>query len=149
MSAHTKEDKIRILDRLLPPYNRKIADLAREEGVSVATIYLWRKEFGYDDKLRAAKMMANNNDQDQAEAWLSSEDKFLIVVETANMMPEEFIQYCRENELNPNHVTEWRLNCIRANETSPTQLYLERQQTRQLKRENQMLRRKLKNQNQS
>lgn len=141
----TKEDKLRILDQLLPPYNRKIADVAREEGVSVTSIYLWRKEYGYDDKIRVARMMSDSEAPDESEAWLTSEDKFLIVVETANMLPEELEQYCQENELVPEHVALWRQNCIRANETSETQLAIERQQARLLKRECRRLKRALKN----
>ena len=140
----TNAEKRRILDRLLPPHNCKITDLAREAGVSVTSIYLWRKEFGYDVKQREAQLRAAENMLSEAEACLTAEDKFLIVVETAEFTPEELKQYCSDNNLCAEHVLQWRENCIRANETDGTQLAFERQQTRELLRENRRMRRELK-----
>lgn len=142
---HTREDKLRILERLLPPESRKIADVARIEGVSVTTLYLWRREFGYDDKLKAAKLQATEDEmQTAAEELLTSEDKFSIVVETNGMTQEELGSYCEENGLLASHVLYWRENCIKANEFGSTQLALERQRLRQLERENRRLKRLIK-----
>jgi hypothetical protein len=118
--------------------------VAKEAGVSVTSIYLWRKEFGYDVKMREAQIQASQNMLSEAEACLSAEDKFLIVVETVEYTPEELKQYCSDNNLDPDHVLQWRENCIRANETDGTQLSFERQQTRELLRENRRMRRELK-----
>ena len=137
-------EKRRILDLLLPPHNYKIADVAREAGVSITSIYLWRKEFGYDVKMREAQLEASQNMLSEAEACLSAEDKFLIVVETAEYTPDELKQYCSNNNLVAEHVLQWRENCIRANETDETLLSFERQQTRELIRENRRMRRELK-----
>ena len=41
--GYSIERKQAVLRKLLPPYNRTVADLAKAEGVSTATIYQWRK----------------------------------------------------------------------------------------------------------
>ena len=138
---HSEDDKKRILDKLLPPWNIKIADLARQEGISLTSLYLWRKELGYDSQLKAAKQKLQNDQTSQAEQMLSSEDKFVIVMETYDMTKDELQDYCQENELIVDHVLLWRENCIRANERSETQLAIDRQELRRLQRENRRLRR--------
>lgn len=140
----SEEDKKRILDKLLPPHNVKMADLARLEGVSLTSLYMWRKELGYDSQLKAAKRQMLNDQTSQAEQWLTSEDKFTIVMETYEMTSEELSQYCAMNDLVPEHVLIWRENCLRANEQSETQLAIERQELRRLQRENRRLRREKK-----
>ncbi len=141
---HSKEEKQRILDRLLPPSSMKMSEVARIEGVSVTTLYLWRRELGYDDKIKCAQLKAAEEaTQTAAENWLTAEDKFLIVVDTHGMTQEELEAYCEENELIPSHVLCWRENCIRANDFGSTQLAMERQLKRQLLRENRRLRQQL------
>lgn len=73
---YSQELKDAVLKRILPPNNESIAKVAREEGLPEQTIRVWR------DKARA-----NGNAvpaRDNAETW-STQDKFLIVVETASM----------------------------------------------------------------
>ena len=41
--GYSSERKEAVVRKLLPPYNRTLADLAKEEGVSTAPIYQWRK----------------------------------------------------------------------------------------------------------
>ena len=141
---YSEEDKKRILDKLLPPHNVKMADLARLEGVSLTSLYMWRKELGYDSQLKAAKRQMMNDQTSQAEQWLTSEDKLTIVMETYEMTSEELSQYCAANDLIAEHVLIWRENCLRANEQSETQLAIERQELRRLQRENRRLRREKK-----
>jgi len=141
---HSKEEKLRILDKLMPPNSMKMSDVARIEGISLTTLYLWRRELGYDDKIKSAKLEAAEAEtQTAAENWLTAEDKFMIVVETHGMTQEELEEYCEVNELIVSHVLCWRENCIRANEFGSTQLAMERQLKRQLVRENRRLRRLL------
>lgn len=141
---YSEDDKKRILDKLLPPWNMKIADLARTEGISLTSLYMWRKELGYDSQLRMAKNNMMADAATQTEQTLSSEDKFTIVMETYDMTADELHAYCRDNDLREEHVLIWRDNCLRANETSATQLAIERQELRRLQRENRRLRREQK-----
>ena len=41
---YSKERKEAVLKKMMPPHNRSIVDLAREEGISEATLYLWRRQ---------------------------------------------------------------------------------------------------------
>lgn len=44
MSRYSPERKEAVLSKLLPPYNLTVAELARQEGISPATLYNWRKQ---------------------------------------------------------------------------------------------------------
>lgn len=49
-----------------------------------------------------------------AERW-SSQDKFLIVLETATMSEIELSEYCRTKGIYPEEVQAWKDACIQAN----------------------------------
>ncbi|NMY75283.1 transposase, partial [Pseudomonas sp. WS 5071] len=42
MSSYSPERKAALLNKLLPPLNHSVAELARQEGVPEATLYAWR-----------------------------------------------------------------------------------------------------------
>ncbi|MGF1688950.1 transposase, partial [Photobacterium japonica] len=44
MSRYSQERKEAILKKLLPPLSRSVAEIAKEEGISEATLYYWRKQ---------------------------------------------------------------------------------------------------------
>ncbi|MGF1713321.1 transposase, partial [Photobacterium chitinilyticum] len=44
MSRYSQERKEAILKKLLPPHSRSVAAVAKEEGISDATLYNWRKQ---------------------------------------------------------------------------------------------------------
>jgi transposase-like protein len=62
-----------VLGKLLPPHNRSIEDVAREEGILVASLYLWRKQARAQGRLLPAAVHS-------PEGW-SAQDKFAAVVE--------------------------------------------------------------------
>lgn len=39
---YSKERKEAILEKIMPPHNRSIVELAREEGLSEPPLHLWR-----------------------------------------------------------------------------------------------------------
>ncbi|MFH1985708.1 MAG: transposase [Pseudomonadota bacterium] len=41
---YSKERKEAVLIKMMPPHNRPIIDLAKEEGISEATLYIWRRQ---------------------------------------------------------------------------------------------------------
>jgi transposase-like protein len=41
---YSKERKETVLKKMMPPHNRSIVELAKEEGISEATLYLWRRQ---------------------------------------------------------------------------------------------------------
>ena len=50
-----------------------------------------------------------------ADKW-SSQDKFTVVLETANLSEIEFSEYCRQKGIYPEQVREWKEACINAND---------------------------------
>lgn len=42
MARYSPERKEAILKKLLPPHNLTVAEVAREEGIAVQTLYQWR-----------------------------------------------------------------------------------------------------------
>jgi transposase-like protein len=76
--GYSTERKQAVLRKLLPPYNRTVADLAKEEGVSTAAIYQWRKA------ARAKGQLLPENSA-EPEGW-STQDKFNAVLETAALL---------------------------------------------------------------
>ena len=105
---YSKERKQAVLAKLSPPYNRPIADVAAEEGVSQGTLYNWRKEARERGELYP-------NAGTEAEGW-SARDKFAAVLETASMNEAERAEYCRKRGLFPQQLVAWRQACEQAND---------------------------------
>jgi transposase-like protein len=109
MAKRTKftwEDRKRIIQRLLPPENISVKELAKEIGVSDVTIYDWRTKInnGYLDK------------KSSSDKKYSAEDKFHIVLETYSLSEGELNAYCRKKGLYPATVKKWQQNAIKGTE---------------------------------
>jgi transposase-like protein len=105
---YTKERKEAVLKKMMPPHNRSINELAREEGISVATLYLWRRQ------ARERGLLLPDSDR-VPEGW-SARDKFNAVVESAGMNEAEMAAYCRPKGLYPEQPAQWRRACETAND---------------------------------
>lgn len=104
---YNKEFKDSILRRMMPPENISIAKLSEETGVTETTLYKWRNE-------ARIKGYATPGDGRGAESW-STEDKFLIVMETYSMNEEELSAFCRSKGLYKEQIEAWRDACKNAN----------------------------------
>jgi len=107
MTRYSKEFKDNIIKQMMPPANKSIIQLSNETGISEHTLYAWK---------RAAKSagIAAPAGESSSERW-SSEDKFLIVLETVKMNQAELATYCREKGLYVEQVEAWKDFCINAN----------------------------------
>lgn len=85
MPSYSNELRDAVLRRVLPPQNDSISKVAAEEGISGQTIRNWIS------KAREAGSTAADVST-QSEKW-SSQDKFLIVIETAGMTDTELAEY--------------------------------------------------------
>lgn len=99
-----------VLKKLQPPYNRTVAQLAEEEGISTGTLYSWRR------KARAEGCLLPDSSPDP-EGW-SARDKFNAVLETAALSETEVAEYCRQRGLYPEQIQRWRASCEQANDLS-------------------------------
>ncbi|WP_459919206.1 transposase, partial [Desulfocicer niacini] len=85
------------------PHPRPISQLAKEEGISEATLYKWRQE------ARQKGVLLPDADT-EPEGW-NARDKFTAVVETAGLNETELGEYCRKKGIFPEQVHQWRLAC--------------------------------------
>lgn len=108
MTRYADERKEAVLKKMLPPHNRPISALAREEGISEATLYNWRKE------ARNAGRLLPDGDA-TPEGW-TSRDKFAAVMETAALNEVELAEYCRKRGLYREQIRAWRGACEQAND---------------------------------
>ena len=104
---YSPELKESLLRRMLPPSNESITKIAREEGISEQTLRNWR------DKARAEGIPAPGTDA-LSDDW-STQDKFLVVVETASMNETELAEYARKKGLYIEQIRSWRDACMNAN----------------------------------
>ena len=104
MPRYSEERKAAVLHKLLPPNNRSVPDVAREEGISEQTLYNWRKSL-------RDKGLAVPGNEHKSEQW-SAESKFAVVVETAAFSETELSEYCRTKGLYPQQIKDWKLACI-------------------------------------
>lgn len=104
MPRYSVERKAAVLCKLLPPHNRSVPDVAREEGLCEATLYNWRNTA----KNEGAPVPGSGKKSDH---W-SAEAKFAVVVETASFSEARLSEYCREKGLYPEQVKAWKSACI-------------------------------------
>jgi transposase-like protein len=107
MTTYSKEFKENIIARMLPPNSESLSKLSRETGIHEQTLRNWKA------KARKSGKAAPGSDKSSDE-W-SSQDKFLIVVETAGMNEVELSEYCRTKGLYVEQVKGWKDICIQAN----------------------------------
>ena len=101
---YSPELKEALLRRMLPPNNESISKISKEEGISEQTLRNWR------DKARADGIAAPGKDA-LPDEW-STQDKFLIVVETASMNETELAEYARKKGLYVEQIKAWRDACM-------------------------------------
>ena len=104
---YSQELKDAMLRRMLPPNNESISVISREEGISEQTLRNWR------DKAREQGYAVPGTDA-LPDDW-STQDKFLIVVETAGMNETDLAEYARKKGLYVEQIAAWRDACMNAN----------------------------------
>lgn len=104
------ERKEAVLKKMLPPNNRSIAELSKEEGISDATLYNWRNTARKQGRLMP--------DSDSSPKGWTSQDKFAAVMETVAMNEAEVAAYCRQKGIFAEQLIQWRAACEQANNWS-------------------------------
>ncbi len=85
MARYSSERKAALLKKLLPPINKSVAELARQENISEVTLYNWRKHA----KDGGAPVPGDNKLTDE---W-PAEAKFAVVLETDALSEIELSEY--------------------------------------------------------
>ena len=115
--GYSPERREAVLTKMLPPNQRSIPDLSREEGISEPTLYAWRTKARNEGRLMP--------DSDNTPEGWSSRDKFNAVLETASLSEAEVAEYCRNKGIHTSQIAHWREACQQANDwdrTSSAQL---------------------------
>lgn len=105
---YSNERKEAILRKMLPPENKSIAEIAKEEGIRASTLYNWRNAARQKGRLLP-------DSEKNPEGW-TTQDKFSAVIETAAMNEAELAEYCRKRGIYPAQVQAWRCACEQAND---------------------------------
>jgi len=107
MTRYSKEFKDNIIKQMLPPISKSVSALHEETGVSEPSLYKWK---------RAAKAsgQATPSGKNTSMEW-SSEDKFMVVLETAQLNQAELATYCRQKGLYVEQIKAWEDACLNAN----------------------------------
>ena len=108
--GYSAERRESVLKKMLPPNNQSIASLSKEEGISDATLYIWRKQAREQGRLMPDSYTTPNG-------W-TSRDKFAAVMETAAMNETDVAAYCRKKGIFVEQLAQWRAACEQANDWS-------------------------------
>jgi len=105
MPRYSEERKQMILSKLLPPLSMSVAQVSRNEGVGLQTLYNWRDKA----KQQGRPVPGNKSTSDQ---W-SAEAKLATVIETASLNEAELSEYCREKGLYVDQIKAWKADSLR------------------------------------
>ena len=141
MRRYSETVKADVRRRMTPPARQSVAQISKELGIHLATLYAWRKAWRLQGEVVPASEKA-------PEGW-STADKFTVVLESAGLNATELGAFCRERGLYSEQVDRWRQAAQDANANSmltmADQKDLEKrhqQDQREIKRLQQELRRK-------
>lgn len=122
-----KARKEAILNKMLSPYPPTIVALSKQEGISEATLYNWRKQ------LRQEGRPVPEHDR-TSENW-SAQTKFAVVVETVAFTETELAEYCRGKGLYPDQIKAWRDVAIESQDSSQQTAAANQQQGREYRKQ--------------
>ena len=106
--AYSTERRAAVLKKLEPPDAVPLRQLAKDEGISAATLHTWRRDARGKGRLLP--------DADASPEGWTSRDKFAAVIETAAMNETDLAAYCRQRGLYAEQIRAWRAACEQAND---------------------------------
>ena len=134
MPRYSEDRKKAILSKLLPPFSLTVAEVSRNEGIGLQTLYNWRNQA----REQGQPMPGNKTTPDD---W-TSETKLATIIETSGLSETELSEYCRRKGLYIEQIKVWRANALQGFNSSKQQSlkYKRQQQTdkkhiKQLQRE--------------
>ena len=101
MTRYSFERKAAVLDKLLPPHNLSVPEVADLEGISQGCLYNWLKQ------ARLEGRPVPGSRKSTPDEW-SSQDKFAVILETAHLNALELSEYCRSKGLFPEQIERWK-----------------------------------------
>ncbi len=133
--AYSTVLKQSIMAKMMPPSHQSLGQIQKETGIPEGTLKKWRSE-------TRKKGFAAPAGEQQSERW-STQDKYLIVVETATLSEIELAGYCRKKGLYVEQVKSWKNNCMQANGGVAQELALSQKREKVKDKELQQVRKEL------
>ncbi len=115
MKSYPKDQKDKVMKKLMELSSQEdipigaFSQLAKEEGIPKATIYLW----SHNLKVEKQKQAIEKNST--ASTW-SSQAKFQAVLATSSMSELQLGEYLRSNRILKEELDNWRVACQKAND---------------------------------
>ena len=106
--AYSTERRAAVLKKLEPPNAVPLRQLAKDEGISEATLHTWRRDARSQGRLLP--------DADAGPEGWTSRDKFAAVIETAAMNETDLVTSCRHRGRYAAQIQTWRTACEQAND---------------------------------
>ena len=106
--AYSTERRAAVLKKLEPPDAVPLRQLAKDKGISEATLHTWRRDARGKGRLLPGADAG-------PDGW-NSRDKFAAVIETAALNEADLAAYCRQRGLYAEQVQAWRAACEQAND---------------------------------
>jgi len=100
MRSYSEIVKTDLRRRMSPPKRESVAQISKELGIHLTTLYAWRKAW----RLQGEVVPASEKNQ---EGW-STADMFTVVLESAGLNARELGAFCRERGHYPVQVDHWR-----------------------------------------
>ncbi|WP_299310363.1 IS3 family transposase [uncultured Halomonas sp.] len=124
MPRYSEERRQAVVTKLLPPHNLSPQVIAEQEGISLGTVYTWRKQARAEGRCLPDALGKGTD------GW-SSKDKFNAVLETASMNAQETAEYCRRRGIFPEQLGRWRHDCEQAASLSHSERQREADEAKQ------------------
>ena len=129
MTKQSQAFKEQIVEKLLSPEARSVADVSRETGIGKSTLYRWKSDYqGTTDKVSA------KSDAGDPENW-AGQKKLAVVIETAGLNEHERSAYCREKGLYVEQITRWQAQAAEGCQGSGNSSESQKQTIRALKQQ--------------
>lgn len=122
MKHYSAERRSSVLSKLLPPLNRSVSEVSKEEGIACGTLYHWRDK----EKLKGNVVPGRKKTTD---AW-PAEARLATVIEVASLSATELSRYCRERGLYVEQVASWRAACLEGQRSAQEQRGSDREEIR-------------------
>jgi transposase-like protein len=104
---YTTKMKNRLIQRMVGPNPMSGAALARETGVSQATLSRWKQHAGRVGSVNAKDRPHSTSSRKSTKQW-TAEEKLAVVMEAAGVPPEELGAFVRRKGLHLEQLERWR-----------------------------------------
>ena len=135
-TQYPKERKDAIINKMLPPLNMSVSELAKTENIPYSTLYTWKKT--YLDKAP----QNTDNISTSSKQW-TTEKKLAVIIETSTLSEQECNEYCRQHGLYKTELDSWKASFIQESEQKMTQSKSNKDELKQLRSENNKLKKEL------